>query len=347
VGGSSAGGTTGAGGNSPNGPPSLAPATCHEYVHSAGTSCTLGGANDWPIYTVSVAPNGTLVASSGGDARTKIWLFDGHTLTAEGHVIPGTGFSVSAFSPDGTMLAIGGSTGVDIYNVSNLSIRLRTLTTAGQVYDLAWTPDSQQVMSIDSGTLYAHAVGTITALHSMVIAESTWAIAVSPVASTTPAVAVATQSGTVRVFTHSTSGFTSAGPTLTVDTTGFNERAQTVKFSPDGKLLAAAANDDTGAVHVWNYPLTSATPTQPDVDVATPANSDIISAVAFHPAGKYIGVGAGLFQSMSIFNTAAPRSIVSLYNNPSYDLLSVTFSPSGAALLGGEDTCGLILVCAD
>ena len=346
LGGNSAGGSTGAGGNSPNGPPSLAPATCHEFVHSATADCSLGS-NDVSVYTVAVAPNGALVASGGGDARAKIWRFDGHTLTAEGHVIPGSGFAVTAFSPDGSMLAIGWATGIDIYNTSNLAVRLRTLTTSGQVYDLAFTPDSQQIMSIDSGTLYAHSVTASAPLHSMPIPELTWLSAVSPAATNPPVVAVATQAGTVRVFTHSASGFASAGPTLTADTTGAGNKTLTVKFSPDGKLLAASAFDDTGTIHIWNYPLISATPTQPDIDVATPTASDDVNMIDFHPSGKYLGVGAGFFQSMSIYNTAAPRAIVSSYTNPSWDLISISFSPSGAALIGGEDSCGLILVCAD
>jgi WD40 repeat protein len=256
-----------------------------------------------------------------------------------------SGFAVTAFSPDGSMLAIGWPTGIDLYSTSNLSVRLRTLTTSGQVYDLAFTPDSQQILSIDQQTLYAHAVTTQAPLHSMPIPELTWASAVSPAATTTPVIAVATQAGTVRVFTHSASGFASAGPTLTVDPGG--NKTLTVKFSPDGKLLAAAANDGNGAILLWNYPLTSATPTQPNVDVFTPTDSDDVNMVDFHPSGKYIGAGSGFFQSMSIYNTAAPRAIVSSYTNPSWDLIALTFSPSGAALLGGEDSCGLILVCAD
>lgn len=342
AGGNGAGGS-GPGGAAGNGPPSLAPATCHEFVHSVGTDCTVA-ANDTTIYTVSVSPNGTLVASAGNDGRTKIWHFDGHTLTPEGHVLQGGGFAVTAFSPDGSMLAIGWSTGIDIYSTSTW-IRARTLTTSGQVYDLGFTPDGQQILSIDQQTLYAHAVTTPAALHSMPIPELTWASAVSPAATTTPVVAVATQTGTVRVFTHSASGFASAGPTLTVDTAG--NKTLTVKFSPDGKLLAAAANDGNGLVHLWNYPLISATPTQPDIDILTPADSDDANALDFHPSGKYLGVGAGFFQAVGIFNTAAPRSIVSLFSGPSNDLISLTFSPNGAAVLGGEADCGLIVVCAD
>jgi WD40 repeat protein len=316
-------------------------------VHSVGSDCSVAS-NDVPIYTVAVSPNGTLVASGGGDGRAKIWRFDGHTLTPEGHApAMNTGFAVTAFSPDGTMLAIGWPTGIDIYNTSNFAVRLRTLTTASQVFDLAWTPDSQQIMSIDSSTLYAHAVTTPTALHTVPIAESTWAIAVSPAATNPPVIAVATQTGTVRVFTHSATGFAAAGPTLTADMTGGNNKTLTVKFSPDGKLLAASAFDGAGVVHVWNYPLTSATPTTPDVDVLTPTDSSDANMLDFHPSGKYIGVGAGFFQSMSIYNTAAPRAIVSSYTNPSWDLISLSFSPSGAALIGGEDSCGMILVCAD
>ena len=339
----------------PPGQAATAPTARRHWRRRAATSsCTRrprtarSAANDVAVYTVAVSPSGTLVASGGGDGRAKIWRFDGHTLTAEGHVMTmSTGFAVTAFSPDGSMLAIGWGTGIDLYNTSNLAVRLRTLTTSGQVYDSAFTPDSQQILSIDAETLYAHSVTAAAPLHSMPIPEFTWLSAVSPTAINPPVVAVATQAGTVRVFTHSASGFASAGPTLTADTTGAGNKTLTVKFSPDGKLLAASAFDDTGTIHIWNYPLTSATPTQPDIDVLTPTNSDDIAMIDFHPSGKYIGAAGGISPSMSIYNTAAPRAIVSSYTNPSWDLISLSFSPSGAALIGGEDSCGLILVCAD
>ena len=295
LGGNSAGGTTGAGGNSPNGPPSLAPSSCHEFVHSASTDCSLAS-NDVPVYTVSVSPSGTLVASGGGDSRAKIWRFDGHTLTAEGHVMTmSTGFAVTAFSPDGSMLAIGWATGIDLCNTSNLAVRLRTLTTSGQVYDLAFTPDSQQILSIDSQTLYAHSVTATAPLHSMPIPELTWLSAVSP-AATNPPGRRGRHPGRHRAGLHP------LGLRLRVGRTDADRRYHragnktlTVKFSPDGKLLAASANRRHR--HRFTYGTTRSPPRRrpsPTSTSLTPTDSDDVNMIDFHPSGKYIGVGRGV-----------------------------------------------------
>jgi WD40 repeat protein len=320
-------------------PPSLA--TCHEYAHAATTDC----ATDSPsIFSVAISPDGQLVATAGDDARAKIWLFDGRTLTAEGHVLPGGGFGVGAFSPDGTLYAVGWTTGIDIWSVSGW-IRQRTLLTDSNVYDLAFTPDGQQIISVDANKLYAHNIGTVAALHSVTIDDGIWAMAVSPAASTTPGVAVATRVGTVKVFTHAATGFVAVGTPLVADGSAAPDKTLSVRFSPDGRLLAAG--NTLGVVHLWDYPITSTTPTSPDIDVGTPTASSEVNMIAFSPSGRYLGFAGGVSESVSTWNAAAPRNILASYLNPSSWVLSIAFSPSGTALIAGEYDCGYVLVCAD
>jgi WD40 repeat protein len=340
-GGGDTGGTGGTGGGSL--PPSLS--HCTEYHHSDVTCDLTAGVGDPIVYSIAFSPDGTLVITGGDDGQAKVWRFDGRTLVAEGHVLRGTGYGVVAFSPDGTTVAVGWTGGIDLYSTSTW-LRLRTLTTTAgnRIYDLAFTPDGVYVISIDIGNLYAHAVATTTALHTVAIADSTWALAVSPAASAAPGVAVATQSGTVRLFTHAATGFVlSTSAPLEVDLVG--AIARSVRFSPDGRLLAAGGGD--GLLHLWNYPITSTAPTVPDIDVGTPVLTDDLNMAAFSPDGRYLAIAGAFNPSLTTWNSAAPRSLINTKADPTYDLISVAFSPDGAALIAGEVDCGLVLVCAD
>jgi hypothetical protein len=319
--------------------PSLA--SCVEFNHAATTDCT----NDDPIvYSVAFSPDGQLVATGGDDHRVKIWRFDGKTLTAEGHVLPGMGgYGMVAFSPDGTMLAVGWSTGIDIWSTSTW-IRQRTLVVADTVFDLAFTPDGAQIMSIDaSGNLYAHNIGTAAALHTLAIPEKTWYLAVSPASSSPAVVAVATQMGTVRVFTHSSTGFVSITPQLLVTST--DTHPLSVAFSRDGRYVAAG--NGSGQLGLFAYPVVSANPSSPIIDVGTPTLSDDVNAVAFSPDNLTVAVGGGFLPSISTWPLAGQRANLATTFNPSQDVYSITYSPNGKAIVAGEHNCGLVMVCAD
>ena len=63
-----------------------------------------GHAND--IYTVAFSPDGTMLATGGGDRKLKVWdaASGAELFTLSGH---GGSITGVAFSPDGTLLAVG------------------------------------------------------------------------------------------------------------------------------------------------------------------------------------------------------------------------------------------------
>lgn len=324
------------------GGPSLT--NCTSYVHSLDTDCS----SLTTVYGVAVSPNGQTVVTGGDDTRAKIWHFNGRTLTPSGLAdLPsdGAGYGTAAFSPDGSILALGWSDGIDLWNTTTW-VRIRKLVVPDSVYDLGFTPDGLQIMSIDSGNLYIHNISTAAPLHSVAIAESTWLMAVSPIATAgTTVAAVALQNGTVRVFTHTAAGFVANLTTLVADANASPGHTASVRFSRDGTLLAAG--NTVGQISIWRYPITSSTATSPIIDVRTPTTSGTVNWLAFSLDNRALAVAGASSKSVSTFAVAAPRSLIALNRTLGQSLQSITYSPNGAAILAGGITCGYVLVCAD
>ena len=90
-------GTTGTGGMA--GYPAIT--NCRTFSHAA-----TGGCANVSVDSVAISPNGRLVATGGSDYRVKIWIFDGHVLTATGTVLPDFNRYTVVFSPDGTRAGV-------------------------------------------------------------------------------------------------------------------------------------------------------------------------------------------------------------------------------------------------
>ena len=111
----------GAGGGGTVTPPSLT--SCTEYNHNdvnAPPCDDNNGISNWEIWSLAFSPDGRLLATAGDDGRVKIWNFDGHTLTASGHVLSTNGQTYVAFSPDGATL--GGGIQRDAHRLQDLQL---------------------------------------------------------------------------------------------------------------------------------------------------------------------------------------------------------------------------------
>ncbi|RPD75554.1 WD40 repeat-like protein [Lentinus tigrinus ALCF2SS1-7] len=108
-------------------------------------------------YTPSaIAAAGNLVAVGGEDQKVRLYSWDGKALT-ESATLDGAKGTVSAlaFSPDGTLLASGDSSGkIVLYNApERKTVTTRWSFHSGRVNSLAWTADGQHCAS---GSLDTH-----------------------------------------------------------------------------------------------------------------------------------------------------------------------------------------------
>jgi WD40 repeat protein len=302
------------------------------------------GISNWTIWSVAFSPNGQTMVTAGDDGRVKVWTWNGSVLSETGHVLTTSGATFVAFSPNGSQLAVGSRNGSVVYNTSNWTVSATLTGILGSVYDIGFSPDGQQVISIDGTNIYVHAVGSPGSPIVEALSNGPYALAVSPVATpTTLWAAVAFTDGTGGVLNVRNSVLSS--PTFIAITSNASF-ATAARFSPDGTLLAAGGED--GVLKFWSIPLSSTTPVGNPIMFSMGTTANGVNSVAFSPSGAFLAVAAGAYNaggSASIWNMPARTLRGSV--TPTYYPVSVAFSPNGGALAIGEVTCGLVMICAD
>jgi WD domain, G-beta repeat len=348
-----AGGSTGAGGMAGAGgvgsvtPPSLT--ACTEYDHNDVNDPPCNdnqGISNWEIWSLAFSPNGRLLATAGDDGRVKIWNFDGHTLTASGHVISTHGQTYVAFSPDGSTLVAGSNGTLVTYQTANWMLGPAFTGVTGQVRGVAVTADNQRIVTIDGAdNLYVHTLVSGGAPVSYPIGVYPLSLSLEAGASATKIVA-AVGFDTGRAETLQISGSTiSPLSAFTVEaSTSVNVLA--AAFAPTGTLLAMG--DDAGELQFWSNPASTTSASGAALTFATSGNANGVDGLSWSRDGAYLAIAAGspfAGGSASIYAYPARAQYAAVV--PTYYPVSVAFSPSGSALAIGEVTCGKVMLCAD
>jgi V8-like Glu-specific endopeptidase len=230
-----------------------------------------------PVFSVEWSPNGRELVSSGADGPVRCWKLKGDRFSSNGllDILDRTGggstWSPLAWSPEGKVIGVGGEFGkILLVDLSSNRV-LKTLRSGkAEVTSLAWSPNGRTLASCDYGgtikiwnaeqgeldiTLRSSQMEAINLAWSQ---DGNWLVSGGG-------------DGYVRLWEPQKQ----TRPILMKECrVGYGVFC--VRFSPDGKFLAAKSWDDR--VRIWYCDTFSLATTIEDT-----VAEDFISAVCFHP----------------------------------------------------------------
>jgi len=254
-----------------------------------------------PIRRIALAGAGLMLVAAAGFAAT---LLNSGTHSAP----PASG------EPGGTTRPAGKTT----------MTLAGTLTDPGSVNSLAFTPDSNSLVTADGyGVLYLWDIASgaytpLTYIHSRGVDKA----AIS--ANGRTVAAIAHNSTSIYLWNAITRGY--AG---TITDPGYYD-AISVAFSPDSKLLAVG--DDHGATFLWNIATRRLM-----ARLATGPSQNAL-AVAFSPDGKVLAVANTDSRGGTFLWNIARHAITATLTDPAGSgVNTVAFSPDGKLLAAGDN----------
>jgi hypothetical protein len=291
------------------------------------------------------------------------------------HVPPGTQAPSVAFSPDSTLLAVGGDNQAlgYLYNVET-DTQVTTFTKPGSdMADVGFSPDGKLLASSnEDGHTYFWDVASMKLLSG--VGHSGYGLAFSP-----DSTLVATgngfnayvqdiATGDLVLNLHTASGIFSeafspngkllaAGGLTSIDAVFLwdvsngdrvatlhdpnGEGVDDLAFSPDGRLIAAA--DDDGSTYLWEVGtgalVTTLTGVKPPLSVGV-QSSYLVGSVAFSPDGTLLAAAEG--KHVYLWNVAT-HALAGTFTSYGQTVTSVAFG-DGGKLLAAVDTGGYIYV---
>jgi WD40 repeat protein len=287
----------------------------------------LAGAVNW-VNTVAFSPDGRSLAAGTSDASVLVWSLATRQVTATlPHPQPVT--SVTWDGPD--RIAAAGADGT----VSLWALPSAVLATGSSPIQLAYGPGGETLAVGGNGSVQLWDTASRTLLARHLLPGTTYANAVAfrPAKAGGALLAVALSNGTVELL----NGNTLAAVTPALQVISGAGTAESVAFSPDGRLLATGADD--GSVRLFDV-TNPAHPRQLTV-VRGAGNTDPIYTVVFAPDGEMIAASSVNTNSVQLWRLTSEDGLVragpDLGGMASYPI-GLAFTPDSRTLaIGNSD----------
>ena len=240
-----------------------------------------------------------------------------------------------AYSPNGKYLAVAGSVGIWIYDMTTYQeVKLLTEFNSG-VSSVVFSPDGNRIISgNEDGTVSLWNTHTGEHIQTFKISVSILSVAISP-----DGKIIATGSGEEDEMG-------SIGTTLLDISTGKHLRSfggpyevMSVCFSPDGKTLASSGDEWDSNIRLWDVQTGELLKTLKKRTAFEDFEGRDVNSVVFSPDGNMIASGSGN-GTIRLWNAHSGEFIKYLEGHTK-SVNSVVFSPNGNTLIstGEEGVC--------
>jgi WD40 repeat protein len=329
---------------------------------SARPDGSLDNATTW-ANAVAFSPDGATLAAGTSDADVLVWNLATRALTAKlpapqpvtsvtwdgaGHIVSAdadgtatvwtvptpillTGNAASAvgYRPDGTVIAVGG-TSVQLWGArSHARIATRALPPNVFVNGMAWAPGGKYLAAaISDGTVRLLDGATLAPLGPAFKVTATGTAETVSFAPGGATLATGADDGTVRLW--SLADPARPVPLATVRDSG--TYVYTITYAPDGKTLAAASTDNV--TRLWNV----ASPAAPAPDgTALTGLRKYAIGLAFSPDSALLAVGSadGTVHLWDVTDPARATPAAAPLTGPASYVWALAFSPDGKTLAAG------------
>jgi WD40 repeat protein len=276
-----------------------------------------------PVTTVTWDGSGR-VAAADADGTASIWTLPSPVL------LTGNESASVAYSPDGTTVAVGG-TSIELWKTASRSL-ISTYPLPGGTYinGMAFSP-AGNVLAAAYGDGMAQLLNarTLTPLSAPFLVTARGAaesVAYSPDGKT---IVTGADDGSVRTWSVTDP----AHPRQLADVPDSGDSVYTVAYAPDGKTVAAASINDL--TRLWNV----ANPASPVPDGKPLAGLHSYAiGLAFNPGSGLLGVGSadGTVRLWNVSDPARATPVGAPLTGPTGYVWSTAFSPDGHTLAAGS-----------